>query len=68
MQTYPENQKHAFEDDTEQIVYKILEENDKILLDPDKYTLQNGMIPEREMVADIEEIFPKMMNGELKNR
>lgn len=66
--TFQEHQRPDFGDDTEQFVYKILQENDKIALDPEKYTLQNGMIPEEDILGEIDEIFPKVMNGELDNR
>ncbi|XP_045209524.2 uncharacterized protein LOC123561314 [Mercenaria mercenaria] len=68
MPTYPEHQRQVVGNDPEQIVYKLLEENDKISVNPDKYTLQDGTIPQQEIIREIEEIFPEVMNGDLENR
>ena len=68
MPAYTKNHRRMIEDDPEQIVYKILEENDKISVNPNKYRVQSGMIPQQDILREIEEIFPEVMNDSLDKR
>lgn len=54
--------------DSEEVVFKVLEDHNKILVDPNSYRHKYEALPENELLKEILDVMPEIFNEQLDNR